>query len=157
VLSAVCVVKIETGEKLEELNVAVPAENNELCSYKSRIVTSVHRGCDGDTRDGDENEKVLDFQACIAEKDKEICSLKELLETEKRRVDSKRKRAAETWKLLEQEKNKGAQIARITAEKVEGYRIHIDQLEKQVSYPHPFLSFTSFHFSIHFFLTVSVL
>ncbi|CAJ2634200.1 unnamed protein product [Trifolium pratense] len=127
----VCAVKIESGEKLEELNVGVPAEKNEFCSFKSRIVPSVHRGCDGGTRDGNENEKVLYFQACIAEKDKEICSLKELLETEKRRVDSKRKRAVETWKLLEQEKNKGAQIARITAEKAEGYRVHIDQLEKQ--------------------------
>ncbi|PNY04429.1 protein TRANPARENT TESTA 12-like [Trifolium pratense] len=130
-MQQVCAVKIESGEKLEELNVGVPAEKNEFCSFKSRIVPSVHRGCDGGTRDGDENEKVLYFQACIAEKDKEICSLKELLETEKRRVDSKRKRAAETWKLLEQEKNKGAQIARITAEKAEGYRVHIDQLEKQ--------------------------
>jgi hypothetical protein len=55
------------------------------------------------------------------------------LEIEKRRVDSKRKKAAETWKLLVQEKNKGAQIERIKAEKAEGYRVHIGQLEKQVS------------------------
>jgi len=40
----------------------------------------------------------------------------------KRRADSKRKRVAETWKLLKQEKNKA-----------EGYRVQIDQLEKQVS------------------------
>jgi hypothetical protein len=129
VLSAVCVVKIETGEKLEEPNAA---ENNEFCSFKPRI-TSVHRGCDENVRDGDKNEKVLGVQACIAEKDKEICRLKALLEIEKRRVDSKRKKAAETWKLLEQEKNKGAQIERIKAEKAEGYRVHIGQLEKQVS------------------------
>ncbi|MCI96423.1 putative maternal effect embryo arrest protein, partial [Trifolium medium] len=66
----------ETGEKLEEPNAA---ENNELCSFKPQI-TSVHWGCDGNVRDGDENEKVLGVQACIAEKDKEICRLKELLE-----------------------------------------------------------------------------
>ncbi|MCI85715.1 maternal effect embryo arrest protein, partial [Trifolium medium] len=72
---------------------------NELCSFKPRI-TSVHRGCDGNVRDGDGNEKVLGVQACIAEKDKEISRLKELLEIEKRRVDSKRKKASETWKLL---------------------------------------------------------
>jgi hypothetical protein len=129
VLSAVCVVKLETEEKLEEPNAA---ENNELCSFRPRI-TSIHQGCDGNVRDGNENEKVLDGQACIAEKDKEICRLKELLEIEKKRVDSKRKKAAETWKLLEQEKNKGAQIERIKAEKAEGYRVHIGQLEKQVS------------------------
>ncbi|KAL5101476.1 hypothetical protein RYX36_005803 [Vicia faba] len=102
-------------------------DKNELYSLKSQ------RGCDGGTMNWDENEKVLGFQACIAEKDKEICRLKELLEIEKRRADSKRKRVAETLKLLEQEKNRGAQIARIKMENAEGYRVHIGQLEKQVS------------------------
>ncbi|RHN57605.1 hypothetical protein MtrunA17_Chr5g0442261 [Medicago truncatula] len=50
--------------------------------------------------DRDENEKVLGLQACIAERDNEICRLKELLESEKRRADSKRKRVAETWKFM---------------------------------------------------------
>ncbi|XP_058743054.1 uncharacterized protein LOC131615890 isoform X2 [Vicia villosa] len=120
----VCADKIETGVKVEE---CYAVEKNELCSLKSR------RGCDGGTLNWDENEKVLAFQACIAEKDKEICRLKELLEIEKRRADSKRKRVAETLKLLEQEKNRGAQIARIKMENAEGYRVHIGQLEKQVS------------------------
>lgn len=124
VLYAVCVVKIDTGVKLEE---CYAVEMNELCGLKSQ------RGCDKGTLNWDENEKALGFQACIVEKDNEICRLKELLEIEKKRSDSKRKRIAETWKLLEQEKNRGAQIARIKMENAEGYRVHIGQLEKQVS------------------------
>ena len=128
-MSTVCDVKIETGERLEEFNAGAPAMNNGLSSFKPQIVTSAHRGCN---RDGDENEKVLGVRACIAERDREICRLKELLESEKRKADSKRKRVAETWKLLEQEKSKGAQIAKIKVEKAEGYRVQIGQLEKQV-------------------------
>jgi hypothetical protein len=115
---------------LEEFNAGAPAVNNGLSSFKPQIVTSAHLGYNGD---GDENEKVLGLRACIAERDREICRLKELLESEKRRADSKRKKVAETWKLLEQEKNKVAQIAKIKVEKAEGCRVQIGQLEKQVS------------------------
>lgn len=134
-LHAACVAKIETGENFEETN----AENNELRGFKSRIATPmVRKGCGGgDARDENENEKGQGFQACIDEREKEICRLKEHLETEKRRADSERKRAAEAWDLLEEEKSKtaekGTQIARIEAEKAEEeYSIRIGQLEKQI-------------------------
>ncbi|KAJ1388017.1 hypothetical protein SESBI_39478 [Sesbania bispinosa] len=133
-----CVAKLETGGKLEELNARVPSEN-EICSIKSQIASPmIQQGRGSDAWDGNENknENAQGFRACVADKEKEICRLKELMETEKSRADSEMKKAAESWKLLEEEKNKtaekGMQIARIEA-KAEEYRIQIGQLEKQVN------------------------
>ncbi|KAJ1424518.1 hypothetical protein SESBI_11713 [Sesbania bispinosa] len=88
-----CVAKLETGEKLEELNARVPSEN-EICSIKSQIASpTIQQGRGSDAR--------------------------ELMETENSRADSEMKKAAEAWKLLQEEKNKtaekGMQIARIEA------------------------------------------
>ncbi|XP_027330715.1 uncharacterized protein LOC113846527 isoform X2 [Abrus precatorius] len=127
------VVKAETQEKLEEVNSRVPLEN-ENCSFKSQIANhSTQKEHGSNDRDGDENEKL---RGLLADGEKEIGRMKELLDVEKRRADSESKKAAEAYKLLEKEKNKTAdkgETARIEGEKAEEYRIQVARLEKQVN------------------------
>ena len=132
--------KIETEEKLKEYNARMSLEN-EVCSLKSEI-DAIRQNRGGDARDG--NESLEGFQACTADREKEISRLKELLEAEKRRADKERKsaekerkRAAEAWKLVEVEKSttaeKGMQIAKVEAEKAEEYRTRLGKLEKDAN------------------------
>ncbi|KAF7801623.1 maternal effect embryo arrest protein [Senna tora] len=132
--------KIEKEEKLKEFNARVSLEN-EACRLKSEIST-LQQKCKRDVQDG--NEDVKNFQACISDKEKEINKLKELLEREKIRADSERKnaekekkKAAEAWKLLEAEKNKtiekGAQIAKIEAEKADELKRSAEKLASEIS------------------------
>ncbi|KAK7300211.1 hypothetical protein RJT34_11050 [Clitoria ternatea] len=116
----------ESRQNLEELNGRVPVEN-ETCN----ALPTTQQGCGGGGKDPVENENGL-----LADREKEISRLRELLEVEKRRADSERNRAAEACKLLEEEKSKTAEkgeIARIEVEKAQEYRIRIGQLEKQVN------------------------
>ncbi|KAL5097716.1 hypothetical protein RYX36_002043 [Vicia faba] len=92
----------------------------------------------------EENEDVNALKADISDKEIEIDRLKKLVEKEKKRADSERKvaenekkKAAEACKLLEAEKkvsmNKGMQLSKIEAEKVEEYRLQQVHLEKEVT------------------------
>ncbi|RDX82345.1 hypothetical protein CR513_36880, partial [Mucuna pruriens] len=99
-----CGTKTKTEENLGEFITArVPLES-EISSFKSQIDTPVtQQGCGGD-----ENEN-RNLQGLLTDREKEISTFKELLEAEKGRADSERKKAAEACKLLEDEKNKAAE------------------------------------------------
>ncbi|MED6146785.1 hypothetical protein PIB30_037928 [Stylosanthes scabra] len=133
-------VKIEAEEKLKECNVRVSLEN-ELSSLRSEIDV-IQQKPGGDARDV--NESIEGFQACIADKEREISRLKELLEAEKKKADKEkknsekeRKKAAEALKAVEVEKSKTAekemQIAKVEAEKAEEYRTRLVGLEKEAN------------------------
>ncbi|TKY57172.1 hypothetical protein E2542_SST21618 [Spatholobus suberectus] len=101
--SKACGVKKETEEKLGEIVAArVPLES-EACSFKSQTDTPITQ--QGHGSDGNENG---DLQGLLADREKEIGTLKELIEVEKGRADAERKKAAEVCKLLDDEKNKAA-------------------------------------------------
>ncbi|XP_058764767.1 uncharacterized protein LOC131638233 [Vicia villosa] len=114
---------------------------NEVSALKSEI-NALQLKCG--TIAQEENEDVNALKADISEKEKEIDRLKKLVEKEKKKADSERKvtenekkKAAEACKLLEAEKkislNKGMQLSKIEAEKVEEYRLQQVHLEKEVT------------------------
>ncbi|XP_015973285.1 uncharacterized protein LOC107496528 [Arachis duranensis] len=132
--------KAEAEEKLKECNARVSLEN-EVCSLRSEI-DAIRQKPGGDAKNG--NESIEGFQGCIADKEKEISRLKELLEAEKKKADKEkknsekeRKKAAEALKAVEAEKSKSAekemQIAKVEAEKVEEYRTRLVRLEKEAN------------------------
>ncbi|QHO41591.1 Maternal effect embryo arrest protein [Arachis hypogaea] len=130
--------KADAEEKLKECNVRVSLEN-EVCSLRSEI-DAIRQKPGGDAKNG--NESIEGFQACIADKEKEISRLKELLDAEKKMADKEkknsekeRKKAAEAFKAVEAKKSKTVekemQIAKVEAEKAEEYKTRLVQLEKE--------------------------
>ncbi|CAL5184175.1 unnamed protein product [Lathyrus oleraceus] len=114
---------------------------NEVSALKSEI-NALQLKCSAIAQE--ENEDVNALKAGISDKEKEIDRLKKLVEKEKKKADSVRKvaenekkKAAEACKLLEAEKkislNKGMQLSKIEAEKVEEYRLQQVHLEKEVT------------------------
>ncbi|CAI8590353.1 unnamed protein product [Vicia faba] len=114
---------------------------NEVSSLKAEI-NMLQQKCGTIAQEVNEDVKAL--KADISDKEKEIDRLKKLVEKEKKRADSERKvaenekkKAAEACKLLEAEKkvsmNKGMQLSKIEAEKVEEYRLQQVHLEKEVT------------------------
>ncbi|QHO29851.1 Maternal effect embryo arrest protein [Arachis hypogaea] len=112
------------------------------CEPNQTLRRSLKNKSGGDTKN--EKESIEDFQACIADKEKEISRLKELLEAEKKKADKEkknsekeRKKTAEVLKAVEAEKSKTAkkemQIAKVEAEKAEDYRTRLVRLEKEAN------------------------
>ncbi|CAK8531434.1 unnamed protein product [Lathyrus sativus] len=113
---------------------------NEVSALKSEI-NALQQKCGTVAQEENENKAL---KADISDKEKEIDRLKKLMEKEKKRADCERKvaenekkKAAEACKLLEAEKkislNKGMQLSKIEAEKVEEYRLQQVHLENEVT------------------------
>ncbi|XVF23014.1 hypothetical protein REPUB_Repub13aG0001300 [Reevesia pubescens] len=124
--------KVEKESREKELALRVSLEN-ELSDLKSEISTLKQKGV-SDFEDKTEEIKLL--KASVSDREKELNSLKELVEKEKKRADLAVKKAAEASKHGETEKGQTGEEQRLSdieRKKAEDYRKQLEQLRKEVS------------------------